>query len=64
MSASAIERRLAEASAMSLLDFRPLARIDMSPEAIESRLCEWAELTELCLELVDVGANSTPTRPL
>ena len=56
MSPAAIEARLVAASEQSPLGLTPLKRVDMSPEAVEARLAEWAELTELCLEL---AATST-----
>jgi hypothetical protein len=51
MSPQAIEARLAAVSSQSPLSLHPLPRVDMSTAAIEARLQEWAELTELCLEL-------------
>ena len=51
MSPSAIEARLAAASTLSPLGFGPLPRVDMSVEAVDARIEEWAELTALCLEL-------------
>lgn len=56
MSPAAIEARLVAVSEQSPLGLVPLSRVDMSPEAVEARLEEWAELTELCLEL---AATST-----
>jgi hypothetical protein len=58
MSPSAIEARLVAVSALSPLGFHPLPRVDMSVRAVEERIAEWAELTELCLEL----AASTSSR--
>jgi len=57
MSPSAIEARLVAVSAQSPLGLIPPKRVDMSPEAVEARLQEWAELTELCLELAAAGSN-------
>ncbi len=57
MGPSAIEARLAAASALSPLGLRPPQTVDMSPEAVEARLDEWAELTELCLELAATSAG-------
>jgi hypothetical protein len=57
MSPSAIEARLAAVSAQSPLGLRPSPCVDMSPEAVEARLEEWAELTELCLELAATRAS-------
>ena len=57
MSPAAVEARLAACSAQSPLGLAPLPRVDMSPEAVEARIQEWAELTELCLELAAAGAR-------
>jgi hypothetical protein len=57
MSPEAVEARLAACSAQSPLGLVPPRRVDMSPEAVEARLEEWAELTELCLELAATGAR-------
>jgi hypothetical protein len=51
ISAAAIEGRLLEIARLSTLTFAPLPRVSMSPEDVEARLRECAEMSAVCLEL-------------
>jgi len=51
MDAAEVEERLQSVARMSPLAFAPLPRVSMTPDAVESRLCECAEMSEVCREL-------------
>ena len=51
MSSAAIEERLEVVSRLSPLTFAPLPRVNMTSDAIESRLRECAEMSAVCREL-------------